>query len=179
MPHLKYMIAHYSSLQSLGEKLFEGSTSLEKVWLHNNAIQTIHADAFQGLGSNLEELYLGSNSIESLDPTVFSGLTALNELWMMENNLTSSSITCSHLCDLPTTVDLKVFDTELVLSCGSGCAAGDGVASIYDDASNVCGYSGCVAWDLNSGWRAGWGTGKVAGVMGLACGVLLLVFDLV
>lgn len=169
MPNLRYMIAHYSGLESLGANLFSGSTSLEKLWLHNNQISTIDKDAFKGIGPSLSELYLTENKVSSLDPSTFSGLSGVSELWMMENlNITKSDISCSHLCDIPENADIKMFDEQVTMLCGTGCTADAGDEAINEDGANACGYNSCVTWDLNSGWRAGWGVWKVT----VVCGVL-------
>ncbi|GMH73756.1 hypothetical protein TrRE_jg11256 [Triparma retinervis] len=160
MPNLEYVVAHYSGLMALGANLFAGSTKLEKLWLHHNEIATIDKDAFSGIGSSLSELYLYDNAFSSLDPQVFSGLTGVSSLWMLGTNVTTSDMSCEHFCDIPVTADVKVFDFEMTMRCGTGCQADAGETVINEDGGNVCGYAGCVTWDLNSGWRAGWGVGK-------------------
>lgn len=80
---------------------------------------------------------------------------------MMENlNITKSDISCSHLCDIPENADIKMFDEQVTMLCGTGCPADAEGEAINEDGANACNYNSCVTWDLNSGWRAGWGVWK-------------------
>ena len=179
MPKLRHVIAHHSGLKALPEKLFDGSVNLKKLWLHNNAIMSIHADAFAGIGGSLEELYLGSNKIAALDAGVFSGLTGLKELHAWNNEgITKNNFGCAHLCDVPTTCDVKF--SNFHLNCGTDCPVGDDVSEVTESAGDVCSYEKCVSWDLtNGGWRAGSRSLSAAfAALGAISAVLLVGIDL-
>lgn len=73
-----------------------------KLVLENLKIQDIDADAFKGLGSYLEVLFLNDNMLSSLPSGLFSELTMLTTLQLHSNRLTSLwSIPVNGLNSLP------------------------------------------------------------------------------
>ena len=67
---LKYLHLTQTDIDYIGDKVFAGLKLVEKLYLHNNYITTIHKDAFKDL-ENVDEIYLNQNLIEYLDDDVF------------------------------------------------------------------------------------------------------------
>ena len=85
---LEILYLHNNSLSSLGRDIFDGLTALKELWLRENSLSSLGEDIFNGL-SSLERLDLGDNSLSSLHEDIFEGLTLLEELWLNNNSLSS------------------------------------------------------------------------------------------
>ena len=87
---LERLYLHGSGLTSLDGGLFDGLTALQRLSLNNNdfSSDSLPADVFDGL-SGLQWLYLYGSSLTSLDEDLFDGLTALQRLYLYDNGLTS------------------------------------------------------------------------------------------
>ena len=77
-----------NSLESLPEDLFDGLTALQELRLSNNSLASLPEDLFEGLTS-LQELRLTNNSLASLHENLFEGLTSLQRLRLNNNSLAS------------------------------------------------------------------------------------------
>lgn len=67
---IKYIHFTQTDIEYVGEKVFAGLTSTEKLYLHENKINNIHKRAFKDL-ENMDEIYLNHNFIEYLDDDIF------------------------------------------------------------------------------------------------------------
>ena len=80
-------------------------TSLQSIWLRDNAISILPDGIFDGLTS-LKDLDLSNNDIVSLPDGIFDGLTSLEELSLNDNKLTG--IESGTFSDLVSLVYLNV-----------------------------------------------------------------------
>ena len=76
------------SLRSLDADIFDGLSSLQRLYLYNNSLSSLDADIFDGL-ANLQKLSLDNNSLRSLDADIFDGLANLQVLSLDDNSLSS------------------------------------------------------------------------------------------
>lgn len=67
---IKYIHFTQTDIEYVGERVFAGLTSTEKIYLHENKINNIHKRAFKDL-EKMDEIYLNHNSIEYLDDDIF------------------------------------------------------------------------------------------------------------
>lgn len=67
---IKYLHFTQTDMEYVGDKVFAGLISVDKLYLHNNKITSIHKNAFKDLES-VDEIYLNHNLIEHLNDDVF------------------------------------------------------------------------------------------------------------
>ena len=69
---IKYIHFTETDIEYVGDKVFVGLKSIDKLYLHSNKIRTLHKNAFKDL-ENLNEISLNHNLIEHLDDDIFIG----------------------------------------------------------------------------------------------------------
>ena len=84
----------------------------EEVYLHNNNIGQLEADAFSGLSaSQWEVLSFSMNGIIRIEPGAFNGLHSLRDLYLDENQ--TSSVTPETWQGLPVLESLHLKDNRI------------------------------------------------------------------
>ena len=99
----------YNGLTNLTVRVFEGLSSLQRLYLYNNQLTTLPAGVFEGL-SSLQGLELGNNQLTTLPAGVFEGLSSLKHLFLHNNNFTAlnGSFLASSVSLRELSLDLKV-----------------------------------------------------------------------
>ena len=76
----------FNHLATLDASIFKDLISLQALYLDNNRIETIRADAFLLL-ANLHVLDLSNNRLTTVDPRLFSNLIVLQQLYLDHNKI--------------------------------------------------------------------------------------------
>ena len=79
------LVTPNNTLAALSPGAFAGLTSLETLWLNDNALENLPDGVFAGLTS-LGALRLGNNELATLPDDVFEPLTALTDLRLLGND---------------------------------------------------------------------------------------------
>ncbi|KAL0967240.1 hypothetical protein UPYG_G00249640 [Umbra pygmaea] len=93
LPNLLVLDLSYNKIQFI--PTLSGCEKIQKIDLHHNEIEELHAGTFQGLAS-LRTLDLAWNKLSFLDPFCFSSLPALIKLDLTSNRLSSMPLSGLH-----------------------------------------------------------------------------------
>lgn len=83
---LNYVYLENNAITSIAANAFGSNSDLTAIDLSNNEISTIAADAFANL-NNLQNLYLDGNEMQALGAGILNGLNGLITLSLMNNEL--------------------------------------------------------------------------------------------
>ena len=75
-----------NKIKKIEENVFNGLSSLKRLYLNGNKIEKIEENSFNGLYS-LQILYLNSNEIEKIEDNTFNGLYSLKTLILNHNKI--------------------------------------------------------------------------------------------
>ena len=115
-------------IPSLRSADFEGLSSLQELYLHNNQLSSLPEDVFKNL-SSLQTLYLKGNDLSNLPEGVFRGLSNLTRIDLSSNdlsslpegvfrelsNLTDIDLSHNHLSSLPKDVFNRLSNLTRIL----------------------------------------------------------------
>ena len=83
---IKYIHLSQTDIEYVGDKVFAGLKSFEKLYLTNNKIKNLHKNAFKDL-ENLVEICMNNNLIEHLDDDIFIWNFKLMIIYLNNNRM--------------------------------------------------------------------------------------------
>lgn len=87
MPQLSIVELDFNEITQLNPAWFTGSPKVRRLTMAENKLTTIPANAFKNIGGNKLDIWLQSNQINTIDADAFDGIAQANYLWLQDNKI--------------------------------------------------------------------------------------------